>query len=386
MNSRCRLKSFTQLFTAQSDEALAINELSRQMGASADFFPLLFFSNQYNKSKIETELVNNFSNEAVAVSTAGEIANGSYHQGTISGLAFNKKYFDVSTFLIEDVSNIQNEALQFISTKVDQLRLNNIVLGSLKRSVCLVLVDGVSKKEELLMEVLGDLVKDIPIIGGSSGDGLNFNETTIFYKGKNRKNSAVLVFLSSEIPFEIIKSQHFEITNKKLVITEAIPEERKVLEINGIPAAEAYAEILEINKSQLNTKTFSEYPLALNIAGNCFVRSIRSANEDGSLTFYCAIENGIVLSLAERKNFLETTRTHFETLKNNLGDVEFCILFECVLRRLEVADLPTDKRDGVFKLYDEYKGTGFHTYGEQIGSLHINQTITGVMFGKIGRR
>ena len=373
------------MFTAQADEELAVKDLKEQVDQKESCFTVLFFSNQYEKSKIEVELVKAFSDDVVAVSTAGEIANGSYHQGTISGFSFNKENFDVNTFLIEDVSNLKHESLEPLSNLIDQLRTNKNVIGILKRTVCLVFVDGVSNKEELLMEVLGDLVKDIPIVGGSSGDGLDFKKTSIFYKGKNRENSAVLVFVSSEIPFETIKSQHFEVSSKKLVITESIPDERLVIEINGQPAAEAYSEMLGIKVSDLTAKTFSEYPLALNISNNCFVRSIRNANPDGSLTFYCAIENGLVLSLAKRKNFIETTRVHLEELKGRLGEVGVCILFECVLRRLEVADLTPDLRNQVFQLYDEFKSVGFHTYGEQIGSLHVNQTITGVMFGKSGR-
>lgn len=377
------MQSVVRLFTSQTDEALAIADLAKQIKIDS-FFSILFFSNTYNKEKMEKELSHSFADDVIAVSTAGEIANGSYHQGTISGIAFNKTNFEINTFLIEDVNNLQPTSLNKLSNLVEQIRASRSHIGILKRAVCMVFVDGVSKKEDSLMEVLGDIVKDIPIVGGSSGDGLNFKETTLFCNGKNYKNSAVLVFINSEVPFEIIKSQHFELSSKKVVITESIPDERIVLEINGQPAAEAYAELLGKRVEDLNSKTFSDYPLALNIANSCFVRSIRTANADGSLTFYCAIENGIVLSLAKRKNFFETTKTHLDELKGRLGGIGACVFFECVLRRLEVASFEAEYRNEVFQLYEDFKAVGFHTYGEQIGSLHVNQTITGVMFGKAG--
>jgi hypothetical protein len=32
-------------------------------------------------------------------------------------------------------------------------------------------------------------------------------------------------------------------------------------------------------------------------------------------------------------------------------------------------------------LYRSYRVVGFHTYGEQHNSMHLNQTLTGVAFG-----
>lgn len=44
---------------------------------------------------------------------------------------------------------------------------------------------------------------------------------------------------------------------------------------------------------------FANHPLVVRVGGTNFVRSIQKANEDGSLTFYCAIDEGIVLARAQ---------------------------------------------------------------------------------------
>jgi hypothetical protein len=32
-------------------------------------------------------------------------------------------------------------------------------------------------------------------------------------------------------------------------------------------------------------------------------------------------------------------------------------------------------------LYQKHRVVGFHTYGEQLNAMHLNQTLTGVAFG-----
>ena len=54
--------------------------------------------------------------------------------------------------------------------------------------------------------------------------------------------------------------------------------------------------------------------------------------------------------------------------------------FECLLRRLDAEQhqLARDMSD----LYRQNRVVGFHTYGEQFGSMHVNQTFTGVAIGR----
>ena len=85
----------------------------------------------------------------------------------------------------------------------------------------------------------------------------------------------------------------------RLVITEADPQNRRVIEIDSEPAAQAYANILGLKTEDLNPMAFSKYPVILQIGGKHYVRSIQKVNEDGSLSFYCAIDNGLVLTLAK---------------------------------------------------------------------------------------
>jgi len=120
----------------------------------------------------------------------------------------------------------------------------------------------------------------------------------------------------------------------------------------------------------------------IEVGGKTYVRSIQKVNPDSSLTFYCAIETGLVLSLCEKEDFIATLEKQIHEISENIGSPDCCLLFECILRRLEVLKMNDDKRNFVMNLFKNAKSIGFHTYGEQEGGLHINQTLTGVAFGK----
>jgi hypothetical protein len=67
-------------------------------------------------------------------------------------------------------------------------------------------------------------------------------------------------------------------------------------------------------------------------------------------------------------------------LRDEIGEVSTYIGFECIFRRLD-AEQHQFARE-MSELYRENRVVGFHTYGEQYGSMHVNQTLTGVAIGK----
>ena len=50
----------------------------------------------------------------------------------------------------------------------------------------------------------------------------------------------------------------------------------------------------------------------LNIGGNWYIRSIAKVNEDFSLTFFCAIDSGLVLTIAKGNDIIQ----NLKNLKN----------------------------------------------------------------------
>ncbi|MFP3548143.1 hypothetical protein SB748_32690, partial [Rhizobium sp. SIMBA_035] len=69
----------------------------------------------------------------------------------------------------------------------------------------------------------------------------------------------------------------------------------------------------------------------------------------------------------------------FFELRSELGEPQFVLAWDCILRHLELLQKGT--RDIAGRLFRDNRSAGFSTYGEQYGGVHVNQTLTGIAFG-----
>ena len=167
------------------------------------------------------------------------------------------------------------------------------------------------------------------------------------------------------------------------MVTSASEENRRVHELNAEPAAHEYAMAVGLDPENLTPMSFAAYPLAVKIGGEFYCRSISRLDPDGSLTFFCAISEGAVLTLAQPRDIVEATRAELAGLDEALGGLDLVIGFDCVLRRLDAE--ARQVRHLISDLYRRYGVVGFETYGEQYRSMHLNQTFTGIAIGRAGR-
>ena len=70
----------------------------------------------------------------------------------------------------------------------------------------------------------------------------------------------------------------------------------------------------------------------------------------------------------------------FAELHATIGEPELVIGFECVLNRLEAERNQVKHR--LSRLYAANRVVGFASFGEQWGSMHVNQTFTGIAIGR----
>jgi hypothetical protein len=165
----------------------------------------------------------------------------------------------------------------------------------------------------------------------------------------------------------------------ELVITEADPEKRIIFEINGEPAAQVYAESLGLSVDELTPTIFSRNPLVLSLGDEPYVRSIQKWNADFSLTCYCAIEEGLIISIGRAEDPIETFRQSFEKVHEIIPDPRVIIGCDCILRRLQFEEEGLE--EPISDIMRQNNVIGFSTYGEQYNGLHVNQTFTGVAIG-----
>jgi len=119
--------------------------------------------------------------------------------------------------------------------------------------------------------------------------------------------------------------------------------------------------------------------MVIRVGEQCFVRSIQRVNADLSLTFLCAIDEGVVLTVGQGGDLIGNLRQSFYDIEAELGAPEAVIAFDCILRGLELDQHRL--RNAAGRLMDENRAVGFSTYGEQYEAMHVNQTLSGIAIG-----
>jgi hypothetical protein len=173
----------------------------------------------------------------------------------------------------------------------------------------------------------------------------------------------------------VFKVDHLIPSDVRMVVTNADPEQRLVREINAAPAAREYARLVGKNPDQLSPFIFAAHPVVVRIGGNHHVRAIQKVEDNGDLRFFSAIDEGLVLTLANAGDLA----AHLETVLADLsrdGAPEAIIGCDCILRRLEAEQMQS--LQAMSRILSRHNVIGFSTYGEQFNSVHVSQTLTGV--------
>lgn len=367
--------------TQVRDVAKAVCALKHDLGPGDDQHILAFFAVHYDAAELALALGAAFPGVAISgCTTAGEIMPQGMVDGGILLLAFPTDNFRVHAEMIGDLSTIGVQRAGDIVRRLKSQIRNDRSPGS--NTFAIMLVDGLSNAEETLVAAVNWAIDDIPLIGGSAGDNLAFEQTSLIHAGKAWQQAALLLMIETDIPFKVFKTQNFEPTAIKLVVTSADTTLRIVHELNAEPAAREYASAIGLLPNDLGPFSFASYPLVVKVGGDYYCRSIRNVNADGSLTFFCAIDEGLVFTVARPQDMVATAEQSLRTVESALGGIDLVLGFDCVLRRLDAENRQI--RHEVDALYRKYHVVGFHTYGEQFNAMHLNQTLTGIAFGPRG--
>eukprot|EP01037_Dinobryon_pediforme_P014832 gene14832-14968_t len=364
----------------------AVFALSRTLPKTGLSAILLFMSPDYDPHEFAREMALHFPDIPVfGCTTAGELTPEGMSDGNVMALGFNGDDFNIVAQPIADLDQLTisqvRDHVRVLRNRLDQVEKGHIENTSVARpKFGMLLVDGLCLREEALISAISGCLDDIGIVGGSAGDGLNYQNTWVLFDGKAQQNAAILLLLSTDVPFRLFKCNSFEPTDVKLVVTGADLDKRIVRELNAEPAALEYARVVDVPDSELDDYCFAAHPVIVRVGGDYYARSIQRVNADGSLTFFCAIDEGLVLTVAGRLDTLGVVEDMFRLTEAELGEVSLYIGFDCIHRRLD-AEQRQIARD-LSDLYRRHRVVGFNTYGEQFGSMHLNQTFVGVAVGK----
>lgn len=238
----------------------------------------------------------------------------------------------------------------------------------------LLLIDGMSRREELVTATVESTLPELLVLGGSAGDGLRFGQTHLAMNGEARVESALFCMIATDFAVEEVIFDHFVPVGQKMVVNAAEPENRLIREINAEPAAEEYARLIGVPVAALGPRAFAENPLLERQGGRHFVRAISGVTAEGGLSLMSSVETGAILTIGRAESLTEGLRQRME----QIGPAELILGFDCILRRIAVEQ--AGQQATVSDLCRQYRIAGFNTYGEQHGGIHVNQTFVGLAF------
>lgn len=358
----------------------AIVQLKAGLGTDTFQHIIAYFSVDYDAETLIAALATAFPGCSISgCSTAGAITPGGMVDEGVLLIAFPHAGFTVHSGAVENVSEFGVERVTELARRL-RGRLTFDDTNKRTAAFAMILVDGTSNKEESIVAAVHWAIEHVPLIGGSAGDGLTFRGAVVVHEGRVMADAAVLILVETAVPFRVFKTQNFEPTPIKLVVTAADTERRIVKELNAESAAREYASAIGLLPDDLGPFSFASYPLVVKVGGDYYCRSIRNMNEDGSLSFFCAIDEGLVFTVARPQDMLRATQEALDEIGQEIGGIDLVIGFDCVLRRLDAQNRQI--RHQMEDMYRRYRIVGFHTYGEQFNAMHLNQTLTGIAFGK----
>ncbi|MEO0479693.1 MAG: FIST N-terminal domain-containing protein [Planctomycetota bacterium] len=363
--------------TQERDPRAAATELRSKLGDAKNALIALFVSHDRDLPPLAKALSDEFADtQIVGCTTAGEVTPMGYANGSVTAVAFRADTFDASITEIPDLEDFELTSGQALATSAIESFQEQF---GTEPDFSLFLIDGLSVREELVLAALEPLVSKVPLLGGSAGDGTNFGRTHILIDGEFRTDTAAVALLSCRRPFHVFKTQHFVGTTERLVVTGAESSKRIVSEINGLVAGEEYARAVGLEGAELTPLVFAAHPVVMKIGGLYYVRSIQRVDEQGRLHFFCAIEEGSVLTVARGVDMVDDLDRALNDVEAKLGEVEAVLTFDCILRRLESDRKALGPR--LQSLFERFNIVGFSTYGEQFHRMHVNQTFTGLAIG-----
>ncbi|MEH6472589.1 MAG: nitric oxide-sensing protein NosP [Halopseudomonas sp.] len=362
------------------DVDVAANQLYQDLVIQPLSLVLFFCANQYDLEQLSKALKKRFGEiPLVGCTTAGEISPEGYTSGSITAIGFSAEHFSIQASLFNNLADFSfSDAQSLVHGMLDGCREQQVapIMG---HSFALTLLDGLSVREEQLLNVLNAHLGSIPLLGGSAGDDLHFRDTHVYFEGQFHSDAAILILVNTRCSFEVFSIDHLIDTDDKLVVTEADSDERRVYEFNAVPAALEYARALNLSVEQLDSKVFAMNPLSVRIGDRFYSRAIQKVNDDLSLSFYCAVETGIVLTRSRCGDMVQGLENLFDDIERKIGPPQLVIGYDCIFRRLE-----SDQQQlgsAISRVLSNNRVIGFNTYGEQFDGMHLNQTFTGVALG-----
>jgi hypothetical protein len=361
------------------DLQTAVAEVERQI-AQPDAELVIFFSTtRHDPDALAAAMADRFQGITAGCTTAGEIGPVGYRRHSLVAASIGPGPIRIHSYPIPQVSSLNLEMLADCRRRFDRDRAYPVASPA-EDCLGMLLVDGLCLKEEHLVAALYSQFQPMSIVGGSAGDDFQFRQTKVFTEGRAIPDGAVfLVFEMGGVPFQTFRLQDFAPISDYMVITAADGEQRLIREIDGEPATEVYQRLVGVPVEQMTLDLFAAHSLLVQVGGEEYIRSVRSIEPDGSLRLHSAIDEGVVVRMGRSDDTLVSLARFLQDGSDQVNRTSLAVCFDCMHRRIELTRQGNLERAG--RILGRVPVIGFSSYGEVVDSIHVNQTMTGVLFG-----
>jgi len=360
----------------QSVELDAVHDIREQLGLM-DVRMIIYFAacDCYNQKTLAHYMDEVFGGSTIfGCSAHAGLLGGDTRVHSIVAMAFDDETISHAQVAVVknlskgvDVKPALNEISKYINLN-DQNKTGGDKYGGI------VLIDGLTAKEEIVMEQLSKQT-NIVFAGGSASDALEFKGTYVYANGQAYQDAAVIAVFETHNGIDVIKTQSMFSRETGFIATKVDENSRTIFELDGEPAAVRYAEALKIPRSEVESHFFSN-PFGIVHDKEIFVRSPQRCKDDAIVT-YCNVKENDRLKLLQTKNIIFDTKNAVNEKMTELGEIAGLIDFRCVFRTLQL------EKEGALKgyagIFKNIPSIGFSTYGEQF-KKHINQTSVMLVF------
>lgn len=347
---------------------------------------LYFASSEIDFPALARALARAFADSlVVGCTTCGEIGPAGCTIGRVSAFALGSHanaravLFDRMTELKFDHVVAEIDALvQAIGERPD------IVLAQPERHVFVSLTDGLSGTEELLLAAIASAAPGVQLVGGSAGDDFRFASTWVAVGEQARQGGGALLLVEPGLPFLPFHLHHYVRDGEAMVVTGAEPARRRVSRIDGYPAVPLLARVAGFDEAELRADPVAALRARTVVFGfvagpTMFMRSVMTVIGD-DLLLGGSLEEGTVIYLMRAGDLVDETHRGLAAALAAVEQPTSLLLFNCGGRMWEATS--QGRVSELARAMLPIRGAGFTTYGEQFRAVHLNQTLTGLVFGQ----
>ena len=372
--------------TREKRPAAALADIAWQLQSTDAALTYIFCAASYCTPELEQSL-RRYPNLGVVVgcSSEGEFSQLGYLTDSMCAVSLPRKLFSVAVAPIEDVRNFRLQDASHIVNSLKGSMGAKFITAAPSQMLAILLANGQAQNEERLCAALGAELREIPLVGGTAGDdwlisqGQPAGNSQVLVNGRFRNDCAVIALIRSRLRFKTYLHSHYKPTDRRAVITAMSSEHRTVNEIDGRPAVEAYAALCGLEKKNPSLSDFSRWPAIVKIGGQSYPRGPMGTTAEGGIRFACAMDEGVVINIAEADDMVEELEGFFAEIKKELGMPTLILGFNCAARQFEMNQLGIKPQ--IAALMQRYNALGFSTLGEQFNTIHANNSFTCVAFG-----